>query len=146
MIINELLLDVFGHPRERIVDSLMFPRHLLNVVFVTSLSIWLYLTWRVVETRLSRSEYCCSVMFGLKGNPCTDLPHLMRVETTYWPWWGNVSILKFYLCINCSLQDRDLQTLPGLRSHMPGGRQCFWSLRDTPLNWLSELFRTTRIK
>ena len=39
MIINELLLDVFGHPRERIVDSLMFPRHLLNVVFVTSLSI-----------------------------------------------------------------------------------------------------------
>ena len=41
------------------------------------------LTLRVAETRLSSSEYCCSVMFGLKGNPSTDLPHLILVETTY---------------------------------------------------------------
>ena len=40
-------------------------------------------TWRVAETRLSSSEYCCSVMLGLKGNPSTDLPHRILVETTY---------------------------------------------------------------
>ena len=39
VIINELLLDVFRHPREGVVDSLMVPRQSLKVVFALLLSL-----------------------------------------------------------------------------------------------------------
>ena len=39
VIINELLLDVFRHPGEGVVDSLMVPRQSLKVVFALLLSL-----------------------------------------------------------------------------------------------------------
>ena len=86
MIINELLLDSFRHSSERVVDALVILSQVLSEdcqkIVDDSQSVS-SVTWSVADTKLSSCEYCCSVMLGLKGNPSTDLPHLILVETTY---------------------------------------------------------------
>ena len=83
MVVDELLLNIFRHSSERVVDPLMITSQVLGTETSHGITVSVRLTWRVAEARLSSSEYCCSVMLGLNGNPSTDLPHLIRVETTY---------------------------------------------------------------